>query len=198
MSETEVINQCIKNLEAPASSQAGEKQPPQPSLDPLFIAYYLLMEATNVSSQAAIIHSKVLNRNALAQERLNNQAAQLQWYHLPKIVEHKHHKTIKHTHWTGSFWSHSGFEYTTYQKINWTTSPNATAVQEAQTKNQEVAAKRQILSEKLSVLQQLAQVGESGVDTITDEAMQTMQASSYILQVLETLTFKALLRQPPQ
>lgn len=189
-------NQPMEPLKAGAPASGGQPQSFPQGIDPLFLAYYYLMEASNITSLCAVIHSKLLQSNALSQQRLDNQAARMQWYHIPKLIEHEHHKRIAHTHWHGSFWNH-GFHYTTYKNVTWKTSPNAGAVNDAEAKNQQINADRQILSDKLNVLQQLAQVGETNVSTLTDESMQSMQEGSNLLTILASLTFKALLTQQP-
>jgi len=187
-----------------ASSVTAVSQPPaNPSgggtIDPLVVAFYLLMEVANTTCQSAIIHSKQLASNAKAQQMLNNEAAQLQWYSVPKLDSTKHREVISDTtHFTWAFWKHDAFLYTTCKTKTFVTHKNQTQVDNAMAKNQRVAAQRQIISDRLTLLQQTAQVGETNVNTSVNESMQSMQEGTDLLHILLSLTFKALLRQQPQ
>lgn len=170
-------------------------------VDPLALAVYLLMEVSNTTAQCAMIHTKGLQQNALAQQDLDDQAAKMQWNGLPQLqINHHQHQTIAKTHWTWKFWQHSGmFLYVTFQKIaSFDTHPNEGLVDQAEAKNQQISGDRTAITQQLNVLQQRAQTGETNVSSFTDESMQAIQEESNLISILQTLTFKALLRQPPQ
>jgi len=166
-------------------------------VDVMALAYYYLIESATTASETALIQAKQLKANGLAQEQLNKEAAQLQWYYVPDIQVTHHSTIVKHTHWTWKFWK-NGFHYTTYQRITWTTQKNQATVANDQAKNQQVSAERDYLTQKMSVLQQIASVNETNVNTISDESSQTMQESSQIMDIIQSLTFKALIRQQVQ
>lgn len=170
-------------------------------IDPLALAVYLLMEVSNTTAQCAIINTKALQQNALAQQDLDDQAAKMQWSGVPKLqTVHHPHQTQANTHWTWKFWEHSGmFCYVTFKHIkSFDTHPNEGLVDQAAAKNQQISADRSTITEQLNVMQQRAQTGETNVNSFTDESMQAIQEESNLVSILQTLTFKALLRQPPQ
>lgn len=189
-----------KELEAlqKAEKKAEHKGSGSDLVDPLILAFFLLLEASNTSTQSAIIHAKQLNQNAISQQRLNAKAATLRWYSLPIKKENRHSFKSWHGHWTWHWEKHHTFHYWTYKNVVWYTSPNGAIVDEMQTKNEAIAAERQLLADRLTVMQQQAQVGETGVNTINDEAMQTMQEGGNLIQILQSLTYHALLRHPVQ
>jgi hypothetical protein len=188
-----------KHFEESASvTHATQNGPPNNSVDAIVLAFYYLMEASNATAQSAIVHSKQLNQNAVAQQNLNNKAAQLQWCYVPELQVDKHSLRKTNTHWTIEFWKHGGFEYVTYQTLKWTTNANGGLVNNAEAQNQQVIAERETIANRLNALQQNAQIGETNVNTFTDASMQTMQETQNVMQILQSLTFQALMRQPPQ
>ena len=174
---------------APASKGSSS----QNNVDPLLLAFYYLLQASNLSSDSALIHAKQINQNALSQEKLNARLGELQNYSVPTLQ--KNHHTTHISHWTWKFWKH-GFHY--HITKTWTTVANQGAVDQSQAKNQEISAQRQMLTDQMTLLQQTAQVSEANVNSIGNEAMQSIQEGTNLLQILQSLTYQALLRQAPQ
>lgn len=205
MSDIAIDSSVLESLAAEKAKEAARKEAAQAGgapqgasqQDVMALAYYYLVQAATITSENALVQAKQTQANANAQQQLDNEAAQLKWYYVSNLKT-THHKTyIAHTHWHWKFWSH-GFHYTTYQKVTWTTHKNQLTVTNQQTKNEQVAAERQFLTQKMGVLQQMASVGETHINSINDEASQSMQESSQILQIIQNLTFQALLRPKPQ
>ncbi len=200
-------NQFKRPEDVYAASQAGDNGPNLPKgIDAMALAFLLLLEAASSSAKSAIIRSKQLSGNAKAQQRLDNEAAQLQWNYMPKPQIHNHTRRIatpsgKYTRWNGKFWTAKFWEHGMhyhYKKIRRPTIANQGQIDQAETKNQQVAEQRETISDKLKVLQQLAQVGETGVNSQVQDSLQSMQEGSNLMQILESLTFKALIRRPVQ
>lgn len=195
MSEnTALIDQAaqLKYCTGRTFSQEGNPPVPGPGdIDPLFLAYYYLVEATNTSAHGAVIHAKQLEQNALSQQRLDDQAANLKWAYVPKEIIHKHQ--IKEWKWTPK---KGGYFYVKIISNN--TYPNIGQVEAAQAYNQQVVAERATISDKLAVMQQLSHVGATQVNSLSDESTQTMQSASHLLDLAMQLTYCALMRQPPQ
>ncbi len=189
-------SQASKGAEAAQGKTAEHKGAPQ--VDVMALAYYYLVQAATTTSESALVQAKQTKANGLAQQALNKEAAALQWYYVPNLKSTKHKTYIPHTHWSWNPFKHGGFHYTTYQKVTWTTHKNQVTVTNDQSKNEQVAAERQTLTQKMGVLQQLASVSETHINTISDESTQTMQESSQLLQIIQSLTFQALLRRQPQ
>ena len=186
---------------AAQTENQGSDSPFNKGCDPLVLAFFFLLDASTVSSESAMIRAKQLNQNALTQQRLNNKAAELQWYNVPKEQVNHHAATVlAQTHWTWEFWLHSGqFEYTTFKNIPaWDSYPNGSIVNNIQTKNRQVAAQRDLFANKLTLMQQQAGIAAGGINSISGEAMQSMQEGGNLLQILQSLTFQALLRHPVQ
>ncbi|MCH9627031.1 MAG: hypothetical protein S4CHLAM2_06650 [Chlamydiales bacterium] len=154
------------------------------------LAYYYLIESATTSSESALVDAKQLRANGQAQQKLNSQEAGLKWNYVPKLQE-DHHKTVyDHLHWNGN---------TLYLKRythKWTTVKNQGEVTNAEAKNQRVVAERQFLTQKMSVLQQSAKTAETHVNSVAGESTQTLQEGQKMMQMLESLTFKALIRRP--
>jgi hypothetical protein len=194
------INQNVSQILAEtkaneAASPKGGKGNGAPIENVMALAYYYLVQAASTTSESALVLAKQSQANYLAQEQLNNQSASLKWYSVPKLKEHT--KNVKITHYTWDFWKHKGyFKYTVYKKEH--IPLNQSKITNAQDKNQNVQAERQILTEKMGVLQQTASVNETQINTVSDESTQSMQESSQMTQIIQSLTFAALLRQQPQ
>jgi hypothetical protein len=190
----------------------GESNPPSThdGVNVIELAFYYLLEASTTACASAVIHSKLLEKNALSQIRMNNEFAQLQFYSVPELQIDHHVITIKHHHLTWKFWKHDDkgkgwksmlnpfgmFSYVTIEKIDRPTIRNQGVIDQMGAKNQMIAGQRQTFADRLNVLQQLAQVGETNANNFSDEAMQTMQMGSSLLDILQNLTFQALLRHP--
>jgi hypothetical protein len=149
-------------------------------VDPMVIVVYYLIDAATTTDRTAVIHSKQLNQNASQQQLLNEEESGLKFAPVPTLIANKHTITV------------NGKKQTYY------TYPNQDAIDNANAVNQEILAQRQRASDQLTLLQQTAQIGESGVNNTTNEASQTMQEDQYIVQIVRTLTFLALLRKQPQ
>ena len=175
-------------VQSQGASGADQGGPLPGSVDPLVLAFFMLLEASNTSDKSAMLHAKQLNQNAQDQQKLNAQLGAIERDSVPSL-QTKHHTTYI-CHYYFFFWY--------FTKKTWVTHPNQDAVDQAQAVNQQLSVQRQMLSDKMTVLQQNAQVKESQVNSISDEAMQTAQEGSSLLQTLQSLTFQALLRHAPQ
>ncbi len=196
-------------VQSQGASGTDQGAPSPGSVDPLLLAFYYLLEASNTSDRSAMIHAKQLNQNAQSQQKLNAQLSALRRDSVPSL-QSKHY-TDYHWHHYHPGWSftklsqpHTNPHYRIYLPWEYlacttrVTHPNQNAVDQAQAVNQELSVQRQMLSDKMTVLQQNAQVKESQVNSISDEAMQTSQEGSHLIQILQSLTFQALLRHAPQ
>lgn len=168
---------------------AGHTKSKQGSPDVLMLAYLYLVIAANCSADTALTKAKELKANGLEQQNLNNDISALKWVTVSEQkVQHNHHGTWVLPHW----WSH--WTYKTW----WTTQfLNKTQIAEQQSQNQQVFAERGAIQDQLTVLQQNASIGQTNVSTQTQESVQSMQESSSLLDMVQNLTFKALLHQPP-
>ncbi len=171
-----------------ASSKGG--------VDPLIIAYLCFLEAANTSSQTAQIHAKQLEQNAHDQQQLNYRLGELKLQSIPKQQIDKHYHLVPHRHLGPG--SHP-IPFDTYSRTFWyQTVGNRGAIQQANAKNMQISAERQVICDQLNMSQQAAQIGEANVNSITDEGLQTIQQGSQLLGILENMTFSALLRPQVQ
>lgn len=181
------INQNASNAVLEASKGKNVKVPP----NVMMMVFLLLLEAENISSHSAAIQAKDLENNAFAQQRLNAEAEKVQWNEIPK--EGKVYRTVRMTHWGpgGTYW--------TFKRVSVPGAyVNATAVAEAEMKNQELMSMREKISNELIVLQQNSKVDTVTVNDQIQLTIMTIRKGSYILQILDSLTFKMLLRSPPR
>lgn len=213
----EVIKTAFKEVAGPKGASQQ---------DVLALAYYYIVESATITSESALVQAKRIKANAEAQQQLDNYSAEMQWDSIPQAITKDKHFTVKSTsqwfncgpngnnnptkwaedhgynHWKrisvtgGNGWAKSHVKFWNTKSEIYTL--NASKIQAAETKNEQVAAERQYLTQKMGVLQQMASVGETHINTISDEASQSMQESSQILKILQSLTFQALLRPKPQ
>ena len=176
----------VQSQGASGSDQGGMPLPG--SVDPLLLAFYYLLEASNTTDNTAMIHAKQLNQNAQSQQKLNADLSQLQRESVPHL-QTKHHTT---------YICHYYFFFWWFTKKTWVTHPNQVAVDQAQAVNQELSVQRQMLSDKMATLEQDAKIVVGSVNSDTDEAQMTAQQGSQVLEALKTLTFNALMRHAPQ
>jgi hypothetical protein len=180
--------------QGPVSVESKETPPPK-GADPLLLAFYYLLQASNIANASAVAHAKQMNQNAEAQQSLNNQLAAFHNTNIPQLQK-KSSWTDWKQHWTWSFWNHSWmFVYFTRDKIVVTL--NGEQVNQAQYQNQEIAAQRQIICNQMNGLEQQSEVSETHVSNIANQAMEGMQIEGDVLQMLKSLTYKVLMRQPP-
>ncbi|MEZ5314868.1 MAG: DUF720 domain-containing protein [Chlamydiales bacterium] len=163
------------------------------------LAYYYLVEAAMTSSESALIQAKQTKANGIAQKELNKEAAALPWYYVPDLKEDQHveYVPVDRNFWD-SWWKvwDTHIHVRSWNKVTWVTHQNQLTVSNGQAKNQQVMAERQFLTQKMGVLQQSAYINETHINSINNESMQILQESSQINRILQSLTFKALLRQP--
>lgn len=196
MSNPLIINPVSqKNLEAPQPA-SGDEQKKASEFNVLALAYYYVVQMATTSTESAVVKAKQLNAIGKSEQALNREAAGLKWNYVPKEDCTKHKERIPHYHWTWDM--HNEVRYTTYTTKWLTTHANAGQVSAAEEANQQVTADRTAFTQKLNVLQQIASVEEGHVNSIADESSQDMQQGSMILQIVQSLTFKALLRPPAQ
>ena len=178
-------------IQSQGASAPGQGTPSTGGVDPLVLAFFYLLEASNTSDQSALLHAKQLGQNAAAQQKLNAEIENLKRDTVPALQNK--YRTTYIWHYYFIFWYLT--KETTHTIIG---HPNQQAVNQAQMDNQETSVQRQMLTDKMAVLQQNAQVKESQINSITDEAMQTAQEGTGLLQMLQNLTYQALLRHAPQ
>lgn len=212
MNQQQFVNELLANKRGATHQAEGSgSQLPGNGVDPIVLAFFLLLDAATTSSNSAVIKSKQLKSNAIAQQRLDNEDARMHWYYIPKekvkVVTYRFdvpnlpgmkakYSTWDWKFWKGSFWDH-GVHYG-YQKQRITKVENQVEIDQAQARNQQAALQRQKLADKMRLLQQYAAVEEGGVNLQIDESINFIQEGSNLMQVLESLTFKALLRKPVQ
>jgi hypothetical protein len=190
-----ILSDPLSKNSPPADGQPGTTDI---SANAIAVVIYYMEDAASISAQGAMVRAKQLNQNGVAQQQLNDRAAKLQLFDVPQL-QVDHHKQMKQNEHTKMLGRGARMIYYTYKTIaEWDTNPNIGAVNNAEAQNQQVAGERQIISDRLSVLQQDAQTAATNINSLSDESMQSTQAATNLIQVLQDLTFKALLRKPPQ
>jgi hypothetical protein len=173
----------------------GEADPAGSQIEPLFVVYYLLLQATNTGCGTALIQAKMMNENAAAQDAMNNRRHDCQSNQLPsKLMTRKPNGRTKghmaqHGFWQVWYYKQGNIIYISVCK-------NQGEIDHVVDQNEEVNAKRNFLTNQLNSLQQTAQLQSAQINTIADMSMQSTQQASHILDLLTTLTDAALLRKP--
>jgi len=187
-----------KKAEGPVEGKS-KKHPGGPNA--LMLAFIYLIEIANMHSDSALLKAKQLKANALSQQRLNREAEQLKFHEIPRGNHHSMWWKQGSLTWLER-WENKGKSFKRfskwYEKITWTTGVNERQVKIDISENQETAALRQNIESQLTVLQQHARISQDRIKNVCNEAVQTMQEGSSLMQVLQSLTFKALMRQPVQ
>ncbi len=129
------------------------------SVDPLLLAYMEIYKSVQVNHETAGIQAKEVEANAIAQNGLINQEAMINF------------STV----------SQSQVDALKQSKRN-------TFLQQINTHNQEIAALRNDLGDKLTVLKQDAQVSETNVNTVMNENQQCVSQGSSLMNMLVSLT----------
>lgn len=191
------INSNPQDSQVSGAHLPKDKNPEQ-SLDPILLAYFCLVNATNTASRTAVIKSKELQQSGNAQLALNKELANIGWYQVPTVRKTKVTKGMVSTwKWTLPLVGNHPIRYKAYKKVYTMVVANGTVRTAAQMKNQQADAERTHIIQNLNMLQQGAQIDETKVSTITNEAVQTMQQASGLVDMLQMLTFKVLMRQQP-
>jgi len=207
VTEGDSLSKRPLELDSAGGSNVGAAAPSQGSktggskVDPELLVYLYLVEAAMTCADSAMVKSKQLNANAVAQQKINREASAMKWVSVPnEQVKTNHHTMYEGHKWTkGSWWDcwipipHDIKKTLVTHEIL-----NEASIQAANSQNQVMFATRTLLEDKVTVLQQTASVGETSVSTQAQESMQAMQEGSNLLQIAQSLTFKAMLTQPPQ
>lgn len=203
MIQIDPIDQKIqpKPVEVVPSSGPEEKKG---QVDVMLLAFMLLLEAASVNSHGAILHAKQLQANASAQQRLNNEEAHYKWHSIPEeqVKQWTTKRNTPNGKYTRTTYFKPGWDAPTmkhhyrYTKDHHKKILNQGAIDEAQVANEQTAKDRATIQDKLKVLQQEAQGQEGSVNSQVNESMQDIQESSNLMDILQSLTFQALLRKP--
>lgn len=190
--------------------------------DVICLAYLYIMEATNISTNTALVKSKQLQANAAEQEKLNRDMGNLTWAQLVDaqnsyIVHYRDrrtsragkniHRDIHDSYKNADKKPNVGEKHTTkkvkpglppvfvtdrYTVVSVQTHcKNQGELDALQSKNQEVAGERELLTQKASLCQQNATIEQTDQNTTINDTIQMMQTSCQIISILHTLTFKA-------
>ncbi len=159
----------------------------QNGVSPLQLAFMMLVKAANINTQTAAARAKDLQQNAIEQKRLNEEDEKLQLGNVKEVEKHVVYYTVSY-----------GVNGTVFDNRHTRTEVNKNAMRKEEEKNREVMAKRQIVGEKLQVLEQGASIEMQRANMSVSESMQAMKEGSKILTDLKSLTFLALLRKPVQ
>lgn len=160
-----------------AVQQAAQKKQENGSgVDPLILAYSMIFHAVQINHETASIKSKEVQANAVAQNKLIDREGVFNFYTLSK-----HQLFAKDVHM--NIWN--GKHYVTYAMR---TKVAQTDLTQLNTKNQEIAALRNQLGDKLTVLQQGSQIKETEVNTVMSENQQSVSQGSSLMNMLVSLS----------
>ncbi len=180
---------CPARPQAPASSKA--QQDPE---NALLWAFMNLVEAVDVQSQSAVIKAKALSANACAQERLNDRLRSITWEDVPNAQCHyTEHKEYGYR--PGPPTPNGGCIVQKYVKADvWTHQTlNRASIDAANAANAQQNKLRADLQGQMNIMQQVAQVSETLVNSNVNEIERTTEEASSILDMLKALTNKILL-----
>ncbi len=161
------------------------------------LAFLYLVKASISTSETALIKAKQIGGNARAQAQLIKQENAMQFRTVPTL----NNKTItehdKHTNFGRVLHGKDPF-YTTVKHIKPNNYVGVNTVNRAQAQNRQVDADRALLSQKIGILRQSGSVNETNINSINDDATQTMQEGTKLETILQSETFNALMRRPPR
>ncbi|NGX61929.1 MAG: hypothetical protein K940chlam9_01420 [Chlamydiae bacterium] len=164
------------------------------NVSPIMLAYLMLVEAASNTTESALLQSKELQANAASQQRLNKEQQHLQMQTVPK-EKIDHHKD-KHSHWSWGLWQMGQWNAMVTNYTFRTSIPNLTKVKNAEARNQEISAQRSIISDRLLVTQQSAKIQMTEINTKSNTASEIMSETGALMNMVKSLTFKALMTQP--
>lgn len=195
MTQQGILNPIALESIGTASVGRPEKgKDPAKHPNAMMLAYLCLIEAENICTKTSMLKAKELANNASMQEKLNKESSQLHWAQIPSDKANHHEKTV--TYWT---FSTTWLSFQDHKKqVHWTTYPNQDAIAQAEVKNQLQMAVLQENSNQLNVLEQSAKVGMTDASVEANKGIQALSEASNIMQIVESLTFQALLRHEPQ
>lgn len=149
-------------------------------IDPFELAILMVHESLNLEVHSAQIEAKAVQANAMKQNILINEEANMRFYTLP-------HADLYKKKWGRIEWS----KVTAKCKWNdlprtykWVPkNPSQNKLNNMQLKNMEISASRSIMEDKLSVLKQNASVQETNCGT---DGQESVQAESVFSGLLDT------------
>ncbi|MBF5050435.1 Uncharacterized protein CLAVI_000037 [Candidatus Clavichlamydia salmonicola] len=141
----------------------------------LVVCLSALLNVVNTSINTAGSLISILNDNTSHQNALNLSLLQTSLVEVPAL-------------------SNKGSSSTSTDKIY----ENQAFVQNAQALNQQITAQRAWLSQKISLVQNGANVRQTQINTNVSEILQSSEAATYFLSTILALTYNALCTIPPQ
>ena len=198
--EISKISSLLDVKKAQGPEQTKEKKGnPQMTMALVFI--YLLQTAMT-ETDSAISKSKQMDALSSKELQANKEAEQLHFEDVRPDV--KHYRTKGHVDittrqiWQKSYWTKGSVSVHYVPGKKKTRIENKSAIAAAQGHNDEISAERSVIEEKMGVFQQEAQGDASAVNTIVQQSTTTMKEGSGLLDMVRSLTFKALLTRDIQ
>jgi len=144
------------------STEDKKDNNPYAGVDPLELAYLFIFDSVKTGRDSAQIQAKNIQNNALIQNNLIGEEAQLAFMTLrPDQL----------------FTANGGA-----QKVA------QTVLDDLQSHNQEISAVRGVMEDQLNVLRQNAQVSETNLNSNTDASQQSVQQGGSLMQMLTSLS----------
>lgn len=172
------------------NKKRGKKQ----QIDALLLAYMYIFQSVQIDHESAVIQAKRIENNALEQSQLIREEGAFQF------------ETLKHSQLYQTFYFGSAAEAVMFEKMiphtGWVIHKtpggrimayipktiSSAVLGNMSSTNLYISAERSIMEDKLSVLRQGAQVGETNLNSVTDEDQQSVQQGAGLMQMLVNLT----------
>lgn len=201
----------IKSQEIQTPATGVENQEPKqkkdhPPVDALLLAYMFIFESVQINHQSAAVQAKQIESNASAQNKVIRDEENVNFAHFEKgqrdekivIITANGGREVIDAAQIGSAAFNKilrAIERGTYHgkalphsKIFTTFTVKTGAMQQLQLKNQEISAVRSVMENKITVLRQSAQVGETNLNSAIDDDEQALQEGGSLMQMLNSLT----------
>jgi len=146
--------------------------------DALLLAYYYILKSVQIDHETASIQAKEVQANAIAQNNLINEEAELKFNTFKKTD--LFNKTLLMEWWANG---KHGKVYTYKKKSNF-----KFILHEKSEQNEKISAERSVMEDKIGELKQSAQVKETNVNTVMNEDEQSVSQGSALMNMLVSLT----------
>lgn len=158
-----------------AVQQANQqKNEPNPSVEPLLLAFMYIFQSVQISHETALIQGKAIQANALAENNLINEEAQINFITFSK-------SQLFTKQYLLTPYGHGKVVYKLKQL-------STEIIQNWMAKNQEISAQRNLIGDLYNQKNQQNQQNETNENTVTDEDQQSVSEGSKLMSMLSSLS----------
>lgn len=184
----------------PASSSSSSNIPPVIGVSPMLALYFWVVRTMETTARTADIQAKTWAAKTKALDEYNREAAALNIDCVPK-TERQGGTVHAHSHWVilppamARALGHQRIKQFWYNSYSPVKTVNAADIEGVQASNQAKIGERQVVQQKMAVVQQQSSIDSAKIGTTTNLETTQLSFADSIRSTIQDLTKKATLNK---